>query len=195
MHFVAQIFQFFTKLGMHVSDNKPLHISPPLTPISYKLQHKSQISWLLLAGYTVLIPLGIHSILIQICSLSPIPSSSPAPAVTYRGGFEGFNRPHVFLSYDTAEPNSQFRGKYIRNNLIRIRGSLIWKLNETPDYGGYCPPRSPFCPSYVLNWICWTTPKKILGVIPLKKFLVTPLPSRGPLANSYATALQGTTFQ
>jgi hypothetical protein len=32
-----------------------------------------------------------------------------------------------------AEPNSQFRGKYIRNNLIRIRVSLICKFSGTPD--------------------------------------------------------------
>jgi hypothetical protein len=38
-----------------------------------------------------------------------------------------------FRSFDKAEPNSQFRGKYIRNNLIRIRGSLICKLSGTPD--------------------------------------------------------------
>jgi hypothetical protein len=35
--------------------------------------------------------------------------------------------------FDKAEPNSQFRGKYIRNNLIRIRVSLIYKLGGTPD--------------------------------------------------------------
>jgi hypothetical protein len=36
-------------------------------------------------------------------------------------------------SFDKAEPNSLFRGKYIRNNLIRTRGSLICKLSWTPD--------------------------------------------------------------
>jgi hypothetical protein len=32
-----------------------------------------------------------------------------------------------------AEPNSQFRGIYIRNNLIRIWVSFICKLSGTPD--------------------------------------------------------------
>jgi hypothetical protein len=41
--------------------------------------------------------------------------------------------PPKLRSFDKAEPNSQFRGKYIRNNLIRIRGSLICKLSGTPD--------------------------------------------------------------
>jgi hypothetical protein len=35
--------------------------------------------------------------------------------------------PLKFQSFDKAEPKSQFRGKYIRKNLIRIRGSLICK--------------------------------------------------------------------
>jgi hypothetical protein len=37
-----------------------------------------------------------------------------------------------FRSFDEAEPNSQFHGKYIRKSLIRIRVSLICKLRETP---------------------------------------------------------------
>jgi hypothetical protein len=36
-------------------------------------------------------------------------------------------------SFDKAEPNSQFHGKYICNNLIRIWVSLICKLSGTPD--------------------------------------------------------------
>jgi hypothetical protein len=32
-----------------------------------------------------------------------------------------------------CEPNSQLRGKYIRNNLISIRVSLICKLSGIPD--------------------------------------------------------------
>jgi hypothetical protein len=35
--------------------------------------------------------------------------------------------------FNKAEPNSQFRGKYISNNLIRIRVSLISKLSGTTD--------------------------------------------------------------
>jgi hypothetical protein len=38
-----------------------------------------------------------------------------------------------WLNGSSAEPNSQFREKYIRNNLIRIRVSLIFKLSGTPD--------------------------------------------------------------
>jgi hypothetical protein len=42
--------------------------------------------------------------------------------------------PHQkFRSFAKAEPNSRFRGIYIRNNLIRIRASYIYKLNGTPD--------------------------------------------------------------
>jgi hypothetical protein len=36
-------------------------------------------------------------------------------------------------SFEKAEPNSQFHGKYIHNNLIRIRDSLFCKLSGTPD--------------------------------------------------------------
>jgi hypothetical protein len=35
--------------------------------------------------------------------------------------------------FDKAKPNSQFHGKYICNNLIRIRVSPTCKLNGTPD--------------------------------------------------------------
>jgi hypothetical protein len=57
--------------------------------------------------------------------------------------------PPKFRSFDKAEPNSQFRGKYIRNNLIRIRSSLICKLSGTPrglspsDLRSLCPLSSP----------------------------------------------------
>jgi hypothetical protein len=60
-------------------------------------------------------------------------------AVAYRRGGEGFGwgvqfpPPPKFRSFGKAEPNSQFRGKYVRNNLIRIRVSFIWKLSGTPD--------------------------------------------------------------
>jgi hypothetical protein len=39
----------------------------------------------------------------------------------------------TITSFDKSEPKSPFRGKYIRNNLIRIRVSLICKLSGTPD--------------------------------------------------------------
>jgi hypothetical protein len=52
---------------------------------------------------------------------------------TEGGGGVGVEPPPKFRSFDKAEPNSQFRGKYIRNNLFRIQISLICKLSETPD--------------------------------------------------------------
>jgi hypothetical protein len=58
--------------------------------------------------------------------------------------------PPKFRSFDKAEPNSQFHGKYICNNLIRIRGSLICKLGKTPDKGATAP-RLPFSLPSVLN--------------------------------------------
>jgi hypothetical protein len=61
------------------------------------------------------------------------------------------------LGFDKVEPNFQFRGNYINNNLIRIRVSFICKLSGTPDYGTTAP-RSPFSLPSVLNWICWNTP-------------------------------------
>jgi hypothetical protein len=43
-------------------------------------------------------------------------------AVAYRGGAGSTPPPPPkFRSFDKAEQNSQFRGKYIRKNLIRIR--------------------------------------------------------------------------
>jgi hypothetical protein len=56
-------------------------------------------------------------------------------SVAYRGGFWGIQSPlsPKFRSFEKAEQNSQFRGKYIRNNLIRIQVSLICKLSGTPD--------------------------------------------------------------
>jgi hypothetical protein len=47
-----------------------------------------------------------------------------------------------FRSFDKAQPNSQFRGKYIRKNLIRIRVSLVCKLSGTPDQGATAPKSS-----------------------------------------------------
>ena len=42
------------------------------------------------------------------------------------GGLGCSNPPPKFRSFDKAEPNSQFHGKYIPNNLTRIRLSLIF---------------------------------------------------------------------
>jgi hypothetical protein len=75
--------------------------------------------------------------------------------VAYQGGFGGSNpSPPKFRSFDKAEPNSQFHGKYIRN-LIRVLVSLIFKLSGTPDKGAT---RTPFSLPSFLNWICWTPP-------------------------------------
>jgi hypothetical protein len=41
--------------------------------------------------------------------------------------------PPKFRSFAKAEPNSQFRGIYIHNNLIKIWASFICKLSGTPD--------------------------------------------------------------
>jgi hypothetical protein len=49
-------------------------------------------------------------------------------------GFEEFKpTPPKFRSFDKAEPNSQFRGKYIQNNLLIKWVSLICELSGTPD--------------------------------------------------------------
>lgn len=49
------------------------------------------------------------------------------------GGGSGFKSPPKFRIFNKAEQNSQFRGKIIRNHLIRIRVLLIFKLSGTPD--------------------------------------------------------------
>jgi hypothetical protein len=76
------------------------------------------------------------------CSCGRTPFAAPwnhhtaARTFTARNGVPrgGSNPPPPkFRSFDKAEPNSQFRGKYIRNNLIRIRVSFICKLSVTPD--------------------------------------------------------------
>jgi hypothetical protein len=53
--------------------------------------------------------------------------------VPKRGLGGGFKPPSKFRSFDKTEPNSLFRGKYIRNNLMRTRVLLICKLSGTPD--------------------------------------------------------------
>jgi hypothetical protein len=62
-------------------------------------------------------------------------SNMTVSGVPREGRFGGSTPPHPpkFRSFDKAEPNSLFHGKYIRNNLIRIRVSLICKLSGTPD--------------------------------------------------------------
>jgi hypothetical protein len=39
----------------------------------------------------------------------------------------------AYRSFDKAELNSNFRGKYIHNKVIRIQVSPIFKLSGTPD--------------------------------------------------------------
>jgi hypothetical protein len=56
--------------------------------------------------------------------------------------------PEIPRSFEKAWPNSQFRGIYICNNLIRIQVSFIYKLRETQ---GATAPRSPFCLPSVLS--------------------------------------------
>jgi hypothetical protein len=41
--------------------------------------------------------------------------------------------PPKYKSFDKAEPNSQVLGKYIHNNLIRTKVSLICKFSGTPE--------------------------------------------------------------
>jgi hypothetical protein len=63
-------------------------------------------------------------------------------------GVGGFTPPPPkFRSFDKAKPNSLFRGKYVRNNLIRIRVSHICKLSRTLTRG--LPPQIP-----VLSALC-----------------------------------------
>jgi hypothetical protein len=70
-----------------------------------------------------------------------------------------------FRSFDKAEPNSQFRGKYIRNNLIRIRVWLIYKLSGTTDLRATAPDPRSLCPLSSTEFV----------ESPRTKFLGTPL--------------------
>jgi hypothetical protein len=70
-------------------------------------------------------------------------------------------QPLKFRSFDKAEPNSHFRGKYVRNNVTRTRVSLIWKLSGTPDMGGLPPPHSgSLCPLSSTEFVEPTPRKK-----------------------------------
>jgi hypothetical protein len=71
--------------------------------------------------------------------------------------------PPKFRGFDKAAPNSQFGGKYIRNNLIRIRTSPICKLSGTPDK--VLPPPNPrfFFPLSSTEFVEPPPPKKFLG--------------------------------
>jgi hypothetical protein len=81
------------------------------------------------------------------------------PSGVTEGVLGGSNPPPPkFRSFDKAEPNSQFRGKYMCNNLIRIRVSLICKLSGTPDL---IPILSALCPQ--MNLLNPHSPNKIPG--------------------------------
>jgi hypothetical protein len=68
-----------------------------------------------------------------------VPEILQSVAVAYRGGVRGLAvPPPKLLSFDKDEPNSQFRGKYIHNNKIRIQGSLTRELLP-PDLPPLCP--------------------------------------------------------
>jgi hypothetical protein len=66
-------------------------------------------------------------------AIFPFLNSSGVPVVGVLGVQHPPPPPPIFQSFDIAEPNPLFRGKYIRNNLIRIRVSLILKLSGTSD--------------------------------------------------------------
>jgi hypothetical protein len=90
-----------------------------------------------------------------------------------REGLGGFKAPPPspkFRNFDEAEPNSQLRGKYIRNNLIRIWVSLNCKLSGTSDQGATAP-QIP-----VLSALC--PQQNLLSPFARTKFLDTPLVTR-----------------
>ena len=90
-------------------------------------------------------------------------------AVAYRGG--GLNTPPPkFRSFDKVQPNSQFRGKYIRNNLTRVRLSWVVSWKALPD--SYDPPQWYFFSLQGMTWRKHKVPK-IKKILPYEmKFLV-----------------------
>jgi hypothetical protein len=58
---------------------------------------------------------------------------SPETSGVPRGSLGDSKNPPKFRSFAKAEPNSQFHGICIHNNLISIRISLICRLSGTPD--------------------------------------------------------------
>jgi hypothetical protein len=85
-----------------------------------------------------------------------------------------------------AEPNSQFRGEYIHNNLTRIRLSLIfWLFREKPSPPAMTPTAVFF---FSLQGMTWRKNKvqEIKKILPYEiKFLV---PNYSCLQNKGATA-------
>ena len=96
------------------------------------------------------------------------------PAVAYRGARGGgVQSPPKFRSFDKAEPNSQFRGKYILNNLTRIRLSLIfWVVSWKALPASYGPHSGIFFSLQGMTWRKHKVPK-IKKMLPYEmKFLV-----------------------
>jgi hypothetical protein len=60
-------------------------------------------------------------------------NSSGVPRGGVGWGLGYSNPPPKFRNFDKAEPNSQFHGKYIRTNLIRLWVAPICKLDRTPE--------------------------------------------------------------
>ena len=92
------------------------------------------------------------------------------------GGFRVFKpppSPPKFRIFYKAEPNSQFRGKYIRNNLTRIRLSLIfWVVSWKALPASYDPHSVIFFSLQGLTWRKHKVPK-IKKILPYEmKFLV-----------------------
>jgi hypothetical protein len=140
------------------ADRDLLYKAPISTPVeagSWRLSNAYEILKKTLYAFYVLfwkafLPLTqnpfVHVVPIKITSLLVLCSRNETKSLPLRqwriegGCFECSNVPpppknktKKFQSFDKIELNYQFRGKYIRNNLIRIRVSLICKLRRTPD--------------------------------------------------------------
>jgi hypothetical protein len=77
---------------------------------------------------------------------SQVPATCPYSQWRTEGGWGVVTPIQKFRSFDKAEPNFQFRGKHIRNNLIRTRVWLTFKLSGTPDWGITGPRPRSLCP-------------------------------------------------
>ena len=104
-------------------------------------------------------------------------TTASCTSVVYRGGVVwGVQTPPKFLSFDKAELNSQFHGKYIRNNLTRIRLPLIfWVVSWNPPPASYDPHSGIFISLQGMTWRKHKVPK-IKKILPYEmKFLVKKL--------------------
>jgi hypothetical protein len=98
--------------------------------------------------------------------------STSSSGVPSGGGLRSSNPPLPEIPKLSQIP--KIRGKYIRNNLIRIRVSLICKLSGTPDYGGYRPQISVLSALYPQLNLLNLPPKKIPCETPKKIPCETP---------------------